>query len=169
MTNSLLNKKGRTERKENWKYYEPRSEQGSSLSAFSYSLIAAQTGRVDWAYRYFMRTATIDLTGEGKQYVGTLYIGGTHPAANGGAWMAAVLGLCGIRCAGTTIHIESHLPAHWKRITVPLVFKCQRLYVTLTCESVKVNASGPLTIPLSVEVTGITYPLSQAGELVLPI
>ena len=68
---------------------EPRTEHGSSLSACSYSLIAAQIGKVDWAYRYFLKTATIDLTGEGKQYVGTLYIGGTHPAANGGAWMAA--------------------------------------------------------------------------------
>src|SRR5262249_55852098 len=58
----------------NWEYYEPRTEHGSSLSACSYSLIAAQLGKVEWAYKYFMKTATIDLTGEGKQYVGTLYI-----------------------------------------------------------------------------------------------
>ncbi|HEX7433456.1 MAG TPA: hypothetical protein VF326_07340, partial [Anaerolineaceae bacterium] len=62
----------------NWEFYEPRTEHGSSLSACSYSLIASQIGKVDWAYKYFMKTATIDLTGEGKQYVGPLYIGGTH-------------------------------------------------------------------------------------------
>ena len=153
----------------NWKYYEPRSEHGSSLSACSYSLIAAQTGRVDWAYRFFMKTATIDLTGEGKQYVGPLYIGGTHPAANGGAWMAAALGLCGIRCAENTIHIEPHLPAHWKSVTVPVAFKGQRLHITLTRESIKVKTGNPLIAPISVEVAGIIYPLAQAGELVFPV
>jgi hypothetical protein len=75
----------------NFKYYEPRTEGGSSLSACSYSLIAAEIGKVDWAYQYFMKTATIDLTGEGKQYVGTLYIGGTHAAGSGVD--AAVFGL----------------------------------------------------------------------------
>ena len=94
----------------NWEFYEPRTEHGSSLSACSYSLIAAQIGKVDWAYKYFMKTATIDLTGEGKQYVGTLYIGGTHPAGNGGAWMSAVFGLCGIQAAGETLAIQPHLP-----------------------------------------------------------
>ena len=74
----------------NWEYYESRTEHGSSLSACSYSLIAAQIGKIDWAYKYFMKTATIDLMGEGKQYVGPLYIGGTHPTGNGGAWMSAV-------------------------------------------------------------------------------
>ena len=44
-----------------------------------------------------MKTATIDLTGESNNIVGTLYIGGTHPAANGGAWMSAVLGFAGAK------------------------------------------------------------------------
>jgi nigerose phosphorylase len=79
-----------------WEYYESPTEHGSSLSACSYSLIASQIGKVDWSYNYFMRTATIDLMGEGKEYVGTLCMGGTHPAGNGGAWMSAVFGLCSI-------------------------------------------------------------------------
>ena len=45
-----------------WEYYEARTEHGSSLSACSYSLIASQIGKMDWAYKYFMKTATIDLT-----------------------------------------------------------------------------------------------------------
>src|SRR5208337_4769052 len=81
----------------NWDYYEPRTEHGSSLSACAYSIVAAETGRGDRAYDYFMKTATTDMGASHKSFVGTLYIGGTHPAASGGAWMAAVLGLCGIR------------------------------------------------------------------------
>jgi trehalose/maltose hydrolase-like predicted phosphorylase len=145
----------------NWEYYEPRTEHGSSLSACSYSLIAAELGKVDWAYKYFMKTATIDLTGEGKQYVGTLYIGGTHPAGNGGAWMSAVLGLCGIRCQGETVTINPHLPAHWEKVTLPLVFRGQKLKITITRESVVVKPVNPLEINLSVSVGTSVYPLQD--------
>lgn len=125
----------------NWEYYEPRTEHGSSLSACSYSILAAQLGKVDWAYRYFMRTATIDLAGEGKQYVGTLYIGGTHPAGNGGAWMAAVFGLCGVRCADGEITARPHLPAHWKKVSLPLVYRGQKVRLNLTGDVVTILKS----------------------------
>jgi trehalose/maltose hydrolase-like predicted phosphorylase len=151
----------------NWEYYEPRTEHGSSLSACSYSLIAAQLGKVDWAYKYFMKTATIDLTGEGKQYVGTLYIGGTHPAGNGGAWMSAVFGLCGIHCTGTTISINPHLPANWKKIALPFTVHGQKLHLILTHEAVHVRPVQTLTTPLSISVGETVYPLTS--ELNVPL
>ncbi len=141
----------------NWEFYEPRTEHGSSLSACSYSLIASQIGKVDWAYKYFMKTATIDLTGEGKQYVGTLYIGGTHPAGNGGAWMSAVFGLCGIQAAGETLAIQPHLPSHWKKVTLSLVFRGQKLKITLTPASVTVQLTPPFHFPFSISVGEQTY------------
>jgi trehalose/maltose hydrolase-like predicted phosphorylase len=153
----------------NWEYYEPRTEHGSTLSACSYSLIAAQIGKVDWAYRYFMKTATIDLTGKGKQYVGTLYIGGSHPAGNGGAWMSAVFGLCGITCADKTLTIAPRLPTHWRQVTLPLVFNGQKLRIRLSAESVTVQAVGALEEPLSVLVAGVPHPLPQTGELTIPL
>jgi nigerose phosphorylase len=149
----------------NWEYYEPRTEHGSSLSACSYSLIAAQIGKIDWAYKYFLKTATIDLTGDSKQYVGTLYIGGTHPAANGGAWMSAVFGLCGLRCAEETVAIEPRLPAHWTRVALPFTFRGQALRVELSHDSVKVRALGELTVPLSIVVGGARHALPKTGEL----
>jgi trehalose/maltose hydrolase-like predicted phosphorylase len=151
----------------NWEYYEPRTEHGSSLSACSYSLIAAQLGKVDWAYQYFMKTATIDLTGEGKQYVGTLYIGGTHPAGNGGAWMAAVFGLCGIRCDGDTLVINPHLPTQWEKVSLPFTVSGQKLQITITHKSITVKPVKPLEIPLSVSVGQKIYPLS--GEINIQI
>ena len=149
----------------NWEYYEPRTEHGSSLSACSYSLIAAEIGKVDWAYRYFMKTATIDLEGKGKQYVGTLYIGGTHPAGNGGAWMSAVFGLCGIRCTESGIEINPHLPAHWKEVTVPLNVRGQKIRITLTHEKIHVRARQPLQIPLSISVRKTIVQLSTIQEI----
>jgi nigerose phosphorylase len=149
----------------NWEFYEPRTEHGSSLSACSYSLVAAQIGKVEWAYRYFMKTATIDFTGESKQYVGTLYIGGTHPAANGGAWMAAVLGLCGIRCAQDAIALEPRLPAHWKEISLPLTFNGQKLTIQITHESLTVLSVQPLPHVIRIKTGAREYELPESGSI----
>jgi trehalose/maltose hydrolase-like predicted phosphorylase len=149
----------------NWEYYEPRTEHGSSLSPCSYSIIAAQIGKVDWAYQYFMKTATIDLTGEGKQYVGTLYIGGTHPAGNGGAWISAVYGLCGIRFNGKTLTINPHLPAHWKKVTIPLSVCGQKLRITLTHKVIAVKAVNHIETPISVSAGESVIPLHSGSEV----
>ncbi len=153
----------------NWEFYEPRTEHGSSLSACSYSLIASQIGKVDWAYKYFLKTATIDLTGEGKQYVGPLYIGGTHPAGNGGAWMSAVFGLCGIHCAGKTLTIRPHLPTHWKKVTLSLVFHGQKFKIAITPTLITVQLANPLKSPIYIRVNGCCHSLPQAGEISIPI
>ncbi len=150
----------------NWEYYESRTEHGSSLSACSYSLIAAQIGKIDWAYKYFMKTATIDLTGEGKQYVGPLYIGGTHPAGNGGAWMSAVFGLCGIQIMEDGISINPRLPSHWTEVTIPLIFRGQQLRFTLSEASVAVEVQSQLDGPLSISVNGQAYSLT--GDMTVP-
>ncbi len=76
----------------NYDYYLPYTEHGSSLSASMYGLCACMIGRPQEAMELFQKTASIDLIGGGKKYAGKIYIGGTHPAACGGAWMMAALG-----------------------------------------------------------------------------
>ncbi|RED84284.1 glycoside hydrolase family 65 protein [Cohnella phaseoli] len=136
----------------NWEYYEPRTEHGSSLSSCIYALVASDIGAPDWAYRYFMKTATIDLTGESKQYVGTLYIGGTHPAANGGAWMAAVLGFAGVRLHRGALVVKPALPQGWSSISLPMRVKDQRLFVTVTPTEVIVRAAAANRSSLPIRV-----------------
>jgi trehalose/maltose hydrolase-like predicted phosphorylase len=153
----------------NWEYYEPRTEHGSSLSACSYSLIAAQIGKVDWAYKYFMKTATIDLTGEGKEYVGTLYIGGTHPAGNGGTWMSAVFGLCGIHVSEDSISVEPRLPKQWTQVKLSLLFRGRRLCFTLTHGSVSIETVNPAEASLPISINQQSYVLPQNGVLMIPL
>jgi nigerose phosphorylase len=107
----------------NWEYYEPRCEHGSSLSACAYAMVASRLGEPDWAYRYFMKTATVDLTGESKQTIGDLYIGGTHPAANGGAWLSVVFGFAGLRMGREGLTVTPHLPAHWKSLAFCIEYR----------------------------------------------
>lgn len=76
----------------NYKFYLPYTEHGSSLSFCAYALAACKFGRADEAWKWFLQSAEIDLKGGGKQWAGDVYIGGTHPAANGGAWMVASQG-----------------------------------------------------------------------------
>lgn len=119
-------------KKANWSYYEPRTEHGSSLSACIYAMQACDIGDPEWAYPYFMKTASVDLTGESKQFAGTIYIGGTHPAANGGAWMTAVLGFGGLKVTEDGITADPVLPEKWQKLSFKLFVKGQQYKVELT-------------------------------------
>ena len=126
-------------KRDNWQYYEPRTEHGSSLSACSYAIVAAEIGEMDFAYRYFMKTATIDITGKSKQYVGDLFIGGTHPAANGGAWLAVIKGFCGLLNTQSGISITPRLPAHWQKVVIPYKFAKNSYEITVEKQRVSIR------------------------------
>ena len=100
-------------KKTNWQYYEPRTAHNSSLSPMAYALVAADVGMTEWAYRYFMQTALIDLLGTGPNW--NL---GVHTAAMGGAWLAIVHGFCQLDLRQDGIYLLNWptLPAHWKRV-----------------------------------------------------
>lgn len=138
----------------NWEFYEPRTEHGSSLSPCIYALVAADIGSPDWGYPYFMRTATVDLTGESKQYVGDLYIGGTHPAANGGAWMAAVLGFAGLDYDGGTVHIKPSLPKHWQSVELPVTLRGDTFKLRISKDEVTVTTAADYSGTLVFSVQG---------------
>ena len=126
----------------NWEYYEPRCEHGSSLSTCMYALLAAQIGKTDWAYRFFMRAAQTDLLGGYKLYLGPLYIGGTHPAANGGSWMVAVQGFGGLSLKENQVKITPHLPQQWTHLRYRFSASGQWFTVTVTKDDVQVTADS---------------------------
>lgn len=117
---------------ENWRYYEPRTEHGSSLSACMYALTACRIGRPDLAWEHFVKSASIDVTGGGKEWAGEIYIGGTHPAANGGTWMIAVLGFGGLDLEGGRLTLSPSLPPQIKKLRFPVTVQGKRMVVTVT-------------------------------------
>ena len=152
-----------------WDYYEPRTEHGSSLSAAAYGLAAAEIGRTAEAYRYFMKATTADLNGGTKNQVGTLYIGGTHPAASGGAWMAAVFGLCGIRVTGRTITIDPRLPERWTAVSLSLVVSGREVLISVSRERVRVRSGSASATEITIKAGGRTCVLPESGELSIPL
>lgn len=116
----------------NLDFYGPRTEHGSSLSACVYSLLACETGDSAWGYPFFVKTAEIDMTGESKQFAGLVYIGGTHPAANGGAWISAIRGFCGFRVEEGSISVVPRLPPAWDRVRFHAAVGGKDYLVTVT-------------------------------------
>ncbi|MCL2880771.1 MAG: glycoside hydrolase family 65 protein, partial [Treponema sp.] len=104
-------------KKVNLDYYEPRTEHGSSLSSAMYALLSCDTGDSVRAYPYFIKSAEIDITGESKNFAGLVYIGGTHPAASGGAWLTAIRGFCGLSVINGELQCRPRLPARWQKVT----------------------------------------------------
>ena len=128
-------------KKANWEYYEPRTEHGSSLSACAYAMVAAEFGNLDFAYKYFLKTAKIDLEAKYKMYVGSIFMGGSHPAANGGAWMTAVLGFGGVEVDGERVSINPRLCAKWRRLQFRLAYRGDDFRFQITKQSVAVVPS----------------------------
>ena len=127
-------------KKANWEYYEPRTEHGSSLSACAYAMVAAEFGNLDFAYNYFLKTAKIDIEAKYKVYVGTIFMGGSHPAANGGAWMTAVFGFGGVKAGEEHVAINPRLYKKWTNLQFNMVYKGDRFNIKITKEDVTIIA-----------------------------
>ncbi len=153
----------------NWEYYEPRTEHGSSLSACAYAILAAEIDKLDWAYTYFMKTATIDLVGKSKLYAGTIFIGGSHPAANGGAWMTAIFGFAGVQTDAESIKINPRLYKKWKSIQFKLVHKSAEFSIQINHEEVQVDANTNNTAPGKFTIGGKDKLCQPGSTLVVSI
>lgn len=150
----------------NWKFYEPRTEHGSSLSACAYAMVAAEFGDLEFAYRYFLKTAKIDLEAKYKIHAGTIYIGGSHPAANGGAWMTAIFGFGGVQVDGQRIAIEPRLYPQWRALEFPLAVRGNNFRVRITAEAVTLSASSENRRETTVHVVGRPV-VCQPGQTVV--
>ncbi len=74
----------------NYRYYEPRTSHGSSLSPAMHALVAARVGDLDDALSYFHLAGGVDLDNRMGNAAD-----GVHIATMGGLWQAAVFGFGG--------------------------------------------------------------------------
>jgi kojibiose phosphorylase/nigerose phosphorylase len=126
----------------NWEYYEPRTEHGSSLSACMYAMLACKCHMPDKAYPFFMKSALSDLSGKGKEWAGLVYIGGTHPASSGGAYMTAIEGFAGLHQEEGRLIATAGLPSGWERMSFKLVYKGDLYHVDITKDIAEIRILG---------------------------
>ena len=108
----------------NFRYYEPRTAHGSSLSPAIHALVAARLGDMELAERYFTQAAAIDL----DDTMGNA-ADGVHIAALGGLWQAAVLGFGGLTPQPDGLGLDPRLPAHWRTLTFSAQWHGRQVHV----------------------------------------
>ena len=124
--------------KANFDFYEPKTEHGSSLSASMYALIACKIDKPEYAYPLFMKSATVDLTGDSKHYAGGIYIGGTHPAASGGAYMTAIYGFAGLKI-GDDMTVSPNLPKAFKSMSFKVKHRDKRYQIYVSHQTTEIK------------------------------
>jgi len=113
--------------KQNYQYYEPLTEHGSSLSPAMHAVVAARTGLRRDAVRYFEKACLIDLNNSNKAVSGGTFIGGIHTASAAAVWQMVVYGFAGFRLQDQTLHLSPWLPEGWTDYRFRLVIRGHEL------------------------------------------
>lgn len=106
----------------NYRYYEPITDHGSSLSPAVHAAIAARIGLREDAERYFKQSLWLDLSNAMDNSML-----GVHPAAMGGTWQALVFGILGVSFNAEGPQVDPHacqtLPTGWDSVELTLAYR----------------------------------------------
>ena len=76
---------------------------------------------------------------------------GIHAASYGGLWQCVVYGFGGLRMLAGRLRINPVLPDAWKKLSYTLLWRGQRLSVTVTPDAVSItNETGTATVSLEI-------------------
>jgi trehalose/maltose hydrolase-like predicted phosphorylase len=146
----------------NYRYYEPRTTHGSSLSPAVHAAVAARVGALDQALAYFRMAAAIDL----DDRMGNAALG-IHIATMGGLWQAAVMGFGGVRPDGEGLRVDPRLPAGWERLRFPVRWRGSRIQVEAEPDLVTISLDGPAQVAMGDSTPAVLQPgryTSARGE-----
>jgi beta-phosphoglucomutase family hydrolase len=106
----------------NYRYYEPMTDHGSSLSPGIHAAVAARLGLHEDAERYWRESLWLDLSNTmGNNALGV------HPACMGATWQALVGGFLGVRFTETgpvpAPDAGARLPARWRGVALTLAWR----------------------------------------------
>jgi kojibiose phosphorylase len=130
----------------NFRYYEPHTGHGSSLSPCIHALVAARMGDASLAQRYLRQASEIDLGNNMGNAAG-----GVHAAALGGLWQAVVFGFAGVRTQADGVSFAPNLLSNWRRLAFPLVWRKRQLRVSIEPRLVRIWVSGDQPLSLRIE------------------
>jgi trehalose/maltose hydrolase-like predicted phosphorylase len=120
----------------NFRYYEPRTAHGSSLSPAFYALVAARLGDTILAQAYLRQVAEIDLANNMGNAAG-----GVHMGALGGLWQAAVFGAAGLVAREDGIAVDPHLLPGWSEIAFPVQWRGRSLRLRIEADPKRIEIS----------------------------
>jgi len=121
-------------KRRNLDYYEGVTVHDSTLSASSFAVLAAETGRDAEAYRYFLDTLRVDLD-DSHGNAGH----GLHMAAMAGSWLALGWGFGGLRVRDGQPSLAPQLPAAWNGYRFGLRWRDAQLRIEVDASGVRYN------------------------------
>lgn len=114
----------------NFRYYEPLTDHGSSLSPSVHATIAAWIGDLKAAHRYFNQSLELDLFNVMKNTAL-----GIHAACMGGTWQALVFGLLGVQIEDEKTEVDaeagSRIPDGWGTVSLKLKHRRQNAHIAV--------------------------------------
>jgi maltose phosphorylase len=130
-------------KKVNLDYYEPRCIHESSLSPAIHSIMAAELGRHDAAYRYFGHATRLDLDDYNRNT-----FEGLHTTSSAGAWMNIVQGFGGMRTDGDVLDFYPSIPKRWRSFSFRIVYRGSILEVRVDKRSAAfcIKSGKPISI-----------------------
>ncbi|GAA2180900.1 glycosyl hydrolase family 65 protein [Leucobacter tardus] len=144
------------QKRADFEYYDALTTGDSSLSAVVQSIIAAEVGYQDLAYRYFEHALRVDLDNLHRNASD-----GVHVASAGGIWMTVVQGFAGMRDAGRKLSFDPRLPKHWGRLAFSLMWRGSRISVELERDAISFALVEGDT-PVTVHVRGRAFDIGES-------
>jgi len=135
-------------------FYEPFTVHESSLSPCVHSIQAAKLGRMEQAYKFYLRTSRLDLDDYNREVEE-----GLHITSMAGTWMSVVEGFGGMRVLEDKLHFTPRIPKQWKSYSFKINFRNKIIKVTVSVKgssfqftgkdemSIRVNGKRTVLIP----------------------
>ncbi|MEG9224546.1 glycoside hydrolase family 65 protein [Aeromicrobium sp. Sec7.5] len=150
------------QKRADFEYYDPITTGDSTLSAVVQSIIAAEVGYADLAYRYFLSALYVDLA---DRHANTS--DGVHVASTGGVWSALASGFGGFRDHGGEFTIDPRLPESWHELTYRVTLRGTRVRVTVRDTEVELTVEDGDSAALSVRGEAVT--VQKGSPVTVPL
>lgn len=155
--------------KANYHYYEPRTQHRSSLSPGTHAIVAAQIGDYDQAYRYFLKSCSVDLVNSHPPTSGGTFIGGIHTAACGIAWQIVVRGFAAMKLHHGVLSFDPRLPEQWDGVEFSLVIGGASMTIAVTSQQLVIEVHDKPQTPIEVRVGIQTNTIDGPQRIEFPL
>ena len=129
--------------KKNFDFYEPLTVHESSLSPCIHSILASSLGYEDLAYKFYLRTARLDLDDYNHDTDD-----GLHITSMAGTWMSVVEGFGGVRVQQGVLCLNPSLPKQWQGYSFRITFRGALLKVTVANDAIMIENESDVGLTL---------------------
>jgi maltose phosphorylase len=145
----------RADKEANYRFYEPLTAHGSSLSPAIHSILASDIGDRRQAYDYYLWASRLDLDNRNRNTEE-----GLHISSLAGTWLNVICGFGGLDYMGDILRLNPALPDAWHSFSFRLRYRGSTLRITVFPDRVTCTVlDGP---PVGIELCGETVKAGTA-------